>query len=115
MNAWRMILIVAIVALGSAAIWTWHEGSQQADAALVRVESFVPIQESPLAGPDNAAMSDPAYAPAPTSSPQAEPAPAASDSNQVTTGATVDPPSVDTPEPAQEKFARGGHADSDQN
>jgi cytoskeletal protein RodZ len=112
-NPWRLILSVVIVALGSAAIWAWHEGSQQADATLVRAESPAPVQQSPLPALDHAAVSE--TAPAPASSPQAEPAPAASDGNQFTTSAAVDPPDVDTPEPAQEKFARGGHADSDQN
>jgi hypothetical protein len=113
MNPWRMILAVVIVALGSAAIWAWHEGPQQTDATLVRAEPSAPVRESHLPAPDHAAVSEPA--PAPTSSPQAEPAPAASDSNQAATSATVDPPNVDPPEPAQRKFARGGHADSDQN
>ena len=113
MNPWRMILAVVIVALGSVAIWTWHEGSQQADATLVRAASPAPVQQSSLPAPDRAAVSEPA--PVPTSSPQAEPELDASDGNQATTSAAVDPPNVDTPEPAQEKFARGGHADSEQN
>jgi hypothetical protein len=58
-------------------------------------------------------VSEPALATA--FSPQAEPATAASDNNQVTTSAPVEPPNIDTPEPAQLKFARGGHADSDPN
>jgi hypothetical protein len=115
MNPWRKILAVVIVALGSAAIWAWHEGSPPADATLVRAESPAPVQQSPLPAPDHAAVSEPA--PAPTPSPQAEPAPApaASVANQANTSASVDPPNVDTPEPAQRKFARSGHADSDQN
>jgi hypothetical protein len=115
MNQWRMILAVVIVALGSAAIWAWHEGSQPADATLVRAESPAPVQQSPFQAPAHAGVSEPAPAPAPTPSPQAEPAPAASVGNQANTSASVDPPNVDTPEPAQRKFARSGHADSDQN
>jgi cytoskeletal protein RodZ len=111
MNPWRMILAVVIVALGAAAIWTWHEGAQRADATLVRAESPAPVQQLTLQAPDHAAVSEPA--PAPTSSPRAEPA--ASDGNQANTSATVEAPDIDTPEPAQLKFARGGHADSDQN
>jgi hypothetical protein len=114
MNPWRMILTVAIVALGSVAIWAWHEGSPPADATLVRAESPAPVQQSPFHAPDQAAVSEPALAPAPTPSSQAEPAPAASDGNQANTSASVESPNVDTPEPAQRKFARGGHADSDQ-
>ena len=113
MKPWRMILAVVIVALGSAAIRASHEGSQQADATLVRVESPAPVQQSPLPAPDHAAVSE--SAPSPASSPEGEPAPAASDDNQVNASATVDSPNVDTPESAQRKFARGGHADSDQN
>ena len=115
MNPWRMILAVAIVALGSAAVWAWHEESQQLDATPVHAELPALAQQSPLPAPDHAAVSEPAPAFAPTSSPQAEPAPAVSDGNQSTTSVVVDPPNVDTPEPAQRKFARGGRADSDQN
>ncbi len=82
---------------------------------LARSESPAPVQLPSL---DHAAVSE--LAPAPTSSPQPElapaaTAPAASDGDQVMTGAAVDPPSVDTPEAAQRKFARGGHAESDPN
>jgi hypothetical protein len=108
-----VILPVVIVALGSAAIWAWHERSQQADATLVRAESPAPVQQLPLPAPDHAAVSEPA--PAPTSSPQVEPAHAASDGNQAMTSAPVDSPNIDAPEPAQLKFAHGGHADTDQN
>ena len=113
MNPWRIILAAVIVALGSVAIWTWHEGSQQAGATLVRAESPAPVQQLPVPAPGYAAVSEPA--PAPTSSPHAEPAPTASDGDQANIGTTVDSPNIDTPEPAQLKFARGGHADSDQN
>jgi hypothetical protein len=115
MNPWRMILAVVIVALGSAAVWAWHEGSPPADATLARAESPAPVQQSPLQAPVHAAVSEPAPAPAPAPSSQAEPTPPASDGNQANTSASVDPPNVDTPEPAQRKFARSGHADSDQN
>jgi hypothetical protein len=113
MNPWRMSLAVVIVALGATAIWTWHEGAHQADATLVRAESPAPVQQLPLQAPDHAAVSEPA--PAPTSSPRSEPAFAASDGDQANTSPTVELPDIDTPEPAQLKFARGGHADSDQN
>jgi hypothetical protein len=113
MNPWRMIFAVVIVVLGSAAIWAWHEGSPPADVTLARAESPAPVQQSPFQAPAHAAVSEPA--PVPTPLPQAEPASAASDGNQANTSASVDPPNVDTPEPAQRKFARGGHADSDQN
>lgn len=99
MNPLRVILPVVIVALGSAAIWAWHERSLQADAPLVRAESAAPVQQLPLPAPDHAAVSEPA--PAPTTSSQVEPAPAASDGNQATTSAAIDSPNIDAPEPAQ--------------
>jgi hypothetical protein len=113
MNPWRLILAVVVIALGAVAIWTWHEESQEADAPLVRVESPAPVRQSLLPAPDHAAVSDPS--PAPTTPQHAEPASTASDDSQANVSATVDSPNVDTPEPAQLKFARGGHADSDQN
>jgi hypothetical protein len=115
MNPWRMILAVAIVALGSVAIWAWHEGSPPADATLVRAESPAPVQQSPFQAIDHAAVSEPALASSSSPQPEPAPAPAASDGNQANTSASVESPNVDTPEPAQRKFARGGHADSDQN
>jgi hypothetical protein len=114
MNPWRMILAVVIVALGSAVISAWREGSPPADATLVRTETPAPIQQAPLSAPDHTAVSEPSPSPSPTPSPQAEPAPAASDGNQANTSASVESPNVDTPEPAQRKYARGGHAESDQ-
>lgn len=113
MMQWRMILAVLVVALGAAAIWAWQEGSQREDATLVRAVPATPLQQSQLPAADQAVVSD--SSPAPASSPQAEPAPVASDGNQATTSAAVEPPNVDTPEPAQQKFARGGRAEPDQN
>lgn len=114
MKQWRVILAVAFVALVSAAIWVWHEGSQPADTEVARAEAPAPVQESRLPPPDDGAAGDPTPA-APASAPD-EPGPDdASDGTQSTTTVAVDPPSVDTPEPAQRKFARGGHAESDQN
>ena len=112
MMQWRMILAVLVVALGAAAIWAWQEGSQREDA-LVRAVPDTPVQQPQLPAADQAVVSD--SSPAPASSPQAEPAPVASDGNQATTSAAVEPPNVDTPEPAQQKFARGGRAEPDQN
>jgi hypothetical protein len=113
MNRSRMILVVATVALVSAAIWIWEESPQLVDATHVRAESTAPVRQSSLPAPDHATVSEPA--PTPTSSPQAEPAIAASDGNQSTTSVVVDPPSVDTPEPAERRFASGGRAESDLN
>jgi hypothetical protein len=113
MNQSRMILVVATVALVPAAIWIWHERPQLADATLVRAKPFAPVPELHLPAPDHGAASD--LSPAPQSSPPAEPVIAASDGNQSTTSVVVDPPSVDTPEPAERRFASVGHAESDLN
>ena len=113
MMRWRMILAVVIVALGAAAIWAWQEGSQHGDATLAHAVPASPFQQPQLPAANQAVVSDSSPAP-PTLAP-AEPAPVASDGNQVTTSAAVEPPSVDTPEPAQRKFARGGRAEPDQN
>ena len=113
MMQWRMMLAVVVVALGAAAIWAWQEGSQHGDATLAHAVPATPVLEPQLPPPDQAVVSD--SSPAPRSLPQAEPAPVASDGNQATTSAPVEPPSVDTPEPAQQKFARGGRAEPDRN
>jgi hypothetical protein len=113
MMQWRMILAVVIVALSAAAIWAWQEGSQRGDATLAHAVPAAPVMQPQLPGADQVVVSD--SSPTPTSLPQAEPAPVASGGTQTTTSAAVEPPNVDTPEPAQQKFARGGRAEPDQN
>ena len=113
MMQWRVILAVVIVALGAAAIWAWQEGSQRGDATLAHAVPAAPVQQPQLPAADRVVVSD--SSPTPTALPQAEPAPVASDGTQTTTSAAVEPPNVDTPEPAQQKFARGGRAEPDQN
>lgn len=113
MNQSRMILVVATVVLVSAAIWIWHEVPPLAVATRARAEPSAPAPESHPPATDHGAASE--LSPAPTSSPQAEPAIAASDGNQGTTSGVVDPPSVDTPEPAELRFASAGRAEADLN
>jgi cytoskeletal protein RodZ len=113
MMQWRMILAVVIVALGAAAIWAWQEGSQRGDATLAHAVPAAPVQQPQPPAADQVVVSD--SSPTPTSLPQAEPSPVASNGTQTTTSAAVEPPNVDTPEPAQQKFARGGRAEPDQN
>jgi hypothetical protein len=111
MKPWRVILAVATVALVSAAIWAWQQGAKQADATLARSGSDAPVQQSPFS-PPHGVVSDPS--PAPVSSTQVEAAPAAAaDVAQSETSAVVEPPSVDTPEPAERKFAHGGRTESE--
>src|SRR5258708_314452 len=97
----RIILAGVIVALGAAAIWAWQEGSQHGDATLAHAVPAAPVQRPQLPAPDQAVVSDSSSGPA--SLPQAEPAPVAPDVNQATSSVAVEPPSVDTPEPAQQK------------
>jgi hypothetical protein len=113
MNQWRVIVAVAIVALGSGAIWVRHEGSQNAGATRTPAGASAPVQPSPVPVSDQSVASD--IAAAPPSSPPVEAASAAPQDNQSTTSAAVEPPNVDTPEPAERKFASGGRAESDQN
>ena len=105
MMQWRIILAVVMVALGAAAIWAWQLGSQHGDATLARAVPPAPVQQPQLPAPDQAVVSESS----------AEPAPVVSDGSQTATSAAVEPPNVDTPEPAQQKFARGGRAEPDQN
>jgi cytoskeletal protein RodZ len=113
MNQWRVVLTVVIVALGSGALWVWHEGSQNTDATPVPAEASAPVQQSPAPVPDQSVASD--ATPAPQSSPPAQPASVAAEDDKSTTSAAVEPPNVDTPEPAERKFASGGRSESDQN
>lgn len=113
MSQWRVILVVLIVALGSGALWMWHEGSQSVDATPAHAEAAAPVQQSPAPVSEQTVASDATLA-AP-SSPPAQPAPVPPADNRGTTSAAVEPPNVDTPEPPERKFASGGRADSDPN
>ena len=113
MMQWRMILAAVIVALGGAALWAWQEGSQHGGATLARAVPAAPVRQPQLSTPNQAVVSD--SSPAPASLPQAAPAPVGSDGGRATTSTAVEPPNVDTPEPAQQKFARGVRAEPDQN
>lgn len=114
MSRLQIILTVTIVALAAAAIWAWQSGSQQ--SAEPQVASAAPsaaVRPPALPTPGEAATRDPI--PAPSSEPQAASVPAAPDVDQAATNVPVEPTNVDTPEPAQQKFARGGRADPEQN
>ena len=113
MNQWRVILAVVIVVLGSVAFWIRHEGSQSVDATPVPAEAAAPVQQSPVPVLDQSVASD--ATPAAQSSPPAQPASVPPEDNKSTTSAATEPPNVDTPEPAERKFASGGRADSDPN
>ena len=113
MNRWRTILAATIVAMVAAAAWVWHEGSGEEDATVAHTQPAAPVQQPALPTLAQGPVSDPT--PAPPSEPQAAPASAQPEVNQATTNVAAEPANVDTPEPAQAKFARGGRADPDQN
>jgi hypothetical protein len=113
MNQRQVIVTVVVVGLMSAAIWTWHESSQQRDAALATAKPSAQFQDSfhnPSAAP--AVASEPAPVAPPST--RLTPPPASPEANQraVSPQAQVEPPNVDTPEPAERKFARGGRSDN---
>jgi hypothetical protein len=112
MNQWRVIVAVAIVALGSGAVWVWHEGSQNTDATPAPAVASAQVQQSPIPVPEQRVVSDAAP---PASSLPVHPASVALENNESTTSAAVEPTNVDTPEPAERKFAGGGRAEPDQN
>ena len=115
MNQWRIVLAVVIVALGSGALWLWHEGSQSVDATPAPAQEPAPVQQSSIPAPvaDQSVAS--AATPSAPSAPPAQPTPAASEVTESATSAAVEPPNVDTPEPAERKFASGGRPDPEQN
>lgn len=112
MSQWRAILVVTIVALAAAAIWTRHEVSELGDATLAREQLSAPVPQPPVSVPVVAAATE--SSPAVPVAPPAQPATVASDV-EVPAAVDLTPPNVDTPELAQAKFARGGRPDPDQN
>lgn len=115
MKQLRIILAVSIVILGAAAIWAWQSEPRPAEPTFARAAPSAPIQKSPFPTPASVAASDPATAVEPAPAVKPEGAPVVSDIEPPAASPPVEPPNVDTPEPAQQKFARGGHGESDQN
>ena len=112
MNQQRMILAVAALGLLSAGVWAWYGNPAAPEATHASTKSSSPFQQTytPAAAPVFASPPAPAAEPVP----QPEVAPAASDSTQTTPAAPAEPPSVDTPEPSQRKFAHGSRAEPEQ-
>jgi cytoskeletal protein RodZ len=111
----RIILVVATIALGAAGIWTWQERSQQpgsADATLVSAQAQTPVVESRLPTSSHPDATGSASSIPPPRAASTEPSSPTPDSAPSATNTQVDPPDVDTPEPAARKFASGGHAPS---
>jgi hypothetical protein len=111
----QMIMAVVVVGVVAAALWVWRENSTQPEVAMA------PAKVAPMQDAFHQSSSAPAAvsesAPAAAPSPPPAPAPAAApEVDQAAVKAQAEPQSVDTPEPADRKFARGGRADeSDQN
>ena len=111
----QMILAVVVVGVVAAALWTWRESSLQPEVAMApsKAASLQDAFHNPSA--PHPVASEPAAA-APPSPPPAAAIPAAPEIDQSAGQAQAEPQSVDTPEPADRKFARGGRADeADQN
>ena len=115
MNQRQVILTVVAVGLVSAALWAWHESSDDADVTPAAAQASAPTQANEPPPPSEQVAASDAAAPASDAQPQVEPAPAAPDVSQDAVSAPVEPTNVDTPEPAQRKFARGARPEPDQN
>lgn len=114
MNQRQVILAVAAVGLGALGLWAWHMGSQPDDET--PAQAAAPIPASPFAPSGHSEVSEPApvvIASAPKT--EAEDEPAAPEVDQSAPPAYVAPPNVDTPEPAERKFARGAHSEPSPN
>ena len=111
MNQRGVILAVVAVGLVSAALWYWHGSAEQPAA---------PKGTASLQGAFHGSATGPSPWPAPSSqttvSADAVPAPAAAPEVAPPPASTPPetPQSVDTPEPAQRKFARGAKPDEPQ-
>jgi len=112
MNQQRMILAVAALGLLSAGVWAWYGNPAAPQATQASTKPSSPFQQTYTAAPAPIAASPPVPAAQPV--PQPEVAPAASDSDQTATAAPAEPPSVDTPELSERKFAHGSRAEPEQ-
>ena len=115
MNQRQVILAVVAVGLVSAALFAWHESSDDADATPAPAQASAPTRTTQPPPPSGQVAASDVAAPAPAAQPQPEPTPADPEVSQSAVSAPVEPPNVDTPEPAERKFARGAQPASDQN
>jgi hypothetical protein len=115
MKQLRIILAVSAVILGAAAVWAWQSEPPSAEPTVARAAPSAPLQQSPFPTPTNVVASDAATTPEPAPAAKPQEAPVVADIEPPATSSSVEPPNVDTPEPAQRKFARGGHGESNQN
>ena len=113
MNRLRVIMGLATVALVGAGIWSWYGNSATPEATAAQSMATSPFRAVNVPAPRASA---PESTPAVTPAPQARVAPAATDDSAQAAAAPVnaEPPSVDTPEPSQHKFAHGSRAEPEQ-
>ena len=113
MKQQRMTMGLATLALVGAGIWAWYGNSATPEAPTVQSMATSPFRAVNVPAPR---ASVPESAPAVTPPPQAPVAPAATDdSTQIAVApANAEPPSVDAPEPSQQKFAHGSRAEPEQ-
>lgn len=113
MNQQRMILGVTTLAVVGAGIWAWYGNSAAPETTPTQSMATSPFRAVSVPAPRTSA---PESIPSITPVLQAPVAPAVSDDSVQTAIAPVsaEPPSVDTPEPSQQKFAHGSRAEPEQ-
>ena len=112
MSRQRMILGLATLAVVGAGAWAWYGNSASPETTPAQSAALSPFRKV-----DPATVASAQSAPEVTPAPQAavDPTPAASDeSAPIAAPVNAEPRSVDTPEPAQQKFAHGSHVEPEQ-
>jgi hypothetical protein len=116
MNQQRVILAVVTLGLVSTGVWLWQHDSTATDVTPSRPLPARPFQQVAVSGSAAVAVTEPALTVTPVAQP--EPAAPAATTDDTQSAATptpsAAPANVDTPEPAQRKFAHGGHAEPEQ-
>ena len=116
MNQRQVILAVGVVGLGALGFWAWHVASQSDDET--PAQAAAPIPASPFGPSGHIDASEPAPLAADAFAPRIEAAPVAPEVDQSESApppAQVALPNVDTPEPAETRFARGAHSEPSPN
>jgi hypothetical protein len=111
MNQQRMILGLATLAVVGAGVWAWYGNSPSPEAAEAQSMNASPFRRVDTPAPE-ATQADPAVTAAPQ--PAADPADEDDSTQSAAAPQSAEPPSVDTPEQAQRKFAHGSKAEAEQ-
>lgn len=111
MNQQRVILGLATLAVVGSGVWAWYGNSPSPEASDAQSMNASPFRRVDAPTPQATEV-----APAVTAAPEpAEPAAPEDDSTQSAAAPeSVEPPSIDVPEPAQRKFAHGSKAEAEQ-